>query len=454
MRNNTGNMTASTVWEEALAYIQGKVPKQVYDTWFTPARLERLDDSSAQIGVPNKFFGEWLSQHYGSLLREAVSTARGGGETAVSFVVLNRTATGETDQAAVTQAVRTATAMKPKRGIQLNPKYTFKNFVVGAGNQFAHAACMAVAEQPAKAYNPLFIYGGVGLGKTHLLNAIANHVAERTDLRIAYLTTEQFTNEVINSIRYDKMMDLRKRYRHIDMLMIDDIQFLAGKERTQEEFFHTFNALYEAHKQIVLSSDRFPKDMPDIEERLRSRFEWGLIADLQPPDVETRIAILRKKSEDEGVTLPEDVIQFLSTTMKSNIRELEGSLVRLSAYASLTGQAITLDMAKNVLRDLIGDKKKIVSMEDIQEIVSTWFHVKISDLKSRRRSKTLVHPRQIAMYLCRELTDASYPEIGRLFGGKDHTTIIHACRQIAKAREADSALSQTLDGLKEKILRN
>ncbi|WP_455245189.1 chromosomal replication initiator protein DnaA [Petrachloros mirabilis] len=447
-------MTTSTVWQEALAYIQSKVPKQVYDTWFIPARLERLDDSSAQIGVPNKFFGDWLSQHYGSLLKEAVSTARGGGETAVTFVVLNRTATGENDQAAVTQAVKTASAMKPKRGIQLNPKYTFKNFVVGAGNQFAHAACMAVAEQPAKAYNPLFIYGGVGLGKTHLLNAIANHVAERTDLRIAYLTTEQFTNEVINSIRYDKMMDLRKRYRHIDMLMIDDIQFLAGKERTQEEFFHTFNALYEAHKQIVLSSDRFPKDMPDIEERLRSRFEWGLIADLQPPDVETRIAILRKKSEDEAVTLPEDVIQFLSTTMKSNIRELEGSLVRLSAYASLTGQAITLDMAKNVLRDLIGDKKKIVSMEDIQETVSTWFHVKISDLKSRRRSKTLVHPRQIAMYLCRELTDASYPEIGRLFGGKDHTTIIHACRQITKAREADSALGQTLEGLKEKILRN
>ncbi|HSB45363.1 MAG TPA: chromosomal replication initiator protein DnaA [Nitrospira sp.] len=447
-------MTAATVWQEALAYIQGKVPKQVYDTWFTPVRLERIEDSTAQIGVPNKFFGEWLGQHYKPLLEEAVSTARGGGETAVSFVVFNRHPSSQTDPATLVQAVKTATATKPRRGIQLNPKYTFKNFVVGAGNQFAHAACMAVAEQPAKAYNPLFIYGGVGLGKTHLLNAIANHVAERTDLRIAYLTTEQFTNEVINSIRYDKMMDLRKRYRHIDMLMIDDIQFLAGKERTQEEFFHTFNALYEAHKQIVLSSDRFPKDMPDIEERLRSRFEWGLIADLQPPDVETRIAILRKKSEDEGVTLPEDVIQFLSTTMKSNIRELEGSLVRLGAYASLTGQTITLDMAKNVLRDLIGDKKKVVSMEDIQEIVGTWFHVKIADLKSRRRSKTLVHPRQIAMYLCRELTDASYPEIGRLFGGKDHTTIIHACRQITKARENDSALHATLDGLKEKILRS
>jgi chromosomal replication initiator protein len=312
---------------------------------------------------------------------------------------------------------------------------------------------MAVAEQPAKAYNPLFLYGGVGLGKTHLLNAIGNYLAERSDLRIAYLTTEQFTNEVINSIRYDKMIDLRKRYRNVDMLMIDDIQFLAGKERTQEEFFHTFNTLYEAHKQIVLSSDRFPKDMPDIEERLRSRFEWGLIADLQPPDVETRIAILRKKSEDERIALPEDVIHFLATTMKNNIRELEGSLVRVGAYSSLTGQTITLDMAKNVLRDLIGDKKKIVSIEDIQEAVGSKYHLKIADLKSRRRSKTLVHPRQIAMYLCRELTDASFPEIGRQFGGKDHTTIIHACRQISKAKEADSTLHTTLEGLKEQILR-
>src|SRR5688572_5604326 len=454
MKNDTEMMTHETVWQDTLAYIQGKVPKQVFDTWFTPVHIERIEDSTAQLGVPNKFFGDWLSQHYGPLLAEAVSAARGGEETAITFVIFHKHSLRQQESGGVTAtASRSNTGPRSKRGIQLNPKYTFKNFVVGAGNQFAHAACMAVAEQPAKAYNPLFIYGDTGLGKTHLLNAIGNYVAERTDLRIAYLTTEQFTNEVINSIRYDKMMDLRKRYRHIDMLMIDDIQFLAGKERTQEEFFHTFNALYEAHKQLVLSSDRFPKDMPDIEERLRSRFEWGLIADLQPPDVETRIAILRKKSEDEGVTLPEDVIQFLSNTMKSNIRELEGSLVRLGAYASLTGQAITLDMARNVLRDLIGDKKKIVAMEDIQEAVAACFHIKIADLKSRRRSKTLVHPRQIAMYLCRELTDASFPEIGRLFGGKDHTTIMHACRQIMKAKENDSGLNQTLDGLKEKILR-
>ena len=438
-------------------YIQEKVPKQVFETWFTPVVLDRIEDTTAYLAVPNKFFGEWLGEHYRDLLAEAVSVAQGGGHLDVSFVVNHKQAPSslpaQQESGPADTAGRGFVASRSKRGVQLNPKYTFKSFVVGAGNQFAHAACMAVAEQPAKAYNPLFLYGGVGLGKTHLLNAIGNYLAERSDLRIAYLTTEQFTNEVINSIRYDKMIDLRKRYRNVDMLMIDDIQFLAGKERTQEEFFHTFNTLYEAHKQIVLSSDRFPKDMPDIEERLRSRFEWGLIADLQPPDVETRIAILRKKSEDERIALPEDVIHFLATTMKNNIRELEGSLVRVGAYSSLTGQTITLDMAKNVLRDLIGDKKKIVSIEDIQEAVGSKYHLKIADLKSRRRSKTLVHPRQIAMYLCRELTDASFPEIGRQFGGKDHTTIIHACRQITKAKEADSTLHTTLEGLKEQILR-
>jgi chromosomal replication initiator protein len=447
-------MSGEMVWQETLEYIQQKVPKQVFDTWFIPVHLDRIENSTVYVGVPNKFFGEWLDAHYGPLLEEAVMATSAGEGMRVAFVVREKAPASVSEPPAAPVTGKSQPQGKPRRGIILNPKYTFRNFVVGAGNQFAHAACMAVAEQPGQTYNPLFIYGGVGLGKTHLLNAIGNHVAERTDLRIAYLTTEQFTNEVINSIRYDKMMDLRKRYRHIDMLMIDDIQFLVGKERTQEEFFHTFNALYEGHKQIVLSSDRFPKDMPDIEERLRSRFEWGLIADLQPPDVETRIAILRKKSEDEGVKLPEDVIQFLSITMKSNIRELEGSLVRLGAYASLTGQVISLDLAKTVLRDLIGDKKKVVAMDDIQEAVCTQFHVKISELKSRRRSKTLVHPRQIAMYLCRELTDASFPEIGRQFGGKDHTTIIHACRQVARARETDTGLHTTIETLKEQILRS
>ena len=301
------------MWTEVLAYVCEKVPKQVYETWFTPIELDRIENHTAYLAVPNKFFGDWLNEHYRELLAEAVSALQGGEHFDVSFVINNRKTAASIQQESATSDTggRGFAASRSKRGVQLNPKYTFKNFVVGAGNQFAHAACMAVAEQPAKAYNPLFLYGGVGLGKTHLLNAIGNHLAEGSDLRIAYLTTEQFTNEVINSIRYDKMVDLRKRYRNVDMLMIDDIQFLAGKERTQEEFFHTFNTLYEARKQIVLSSDRFPKDMPDIEERLRSRFEWGLIADLQPPDVETRIAILRKKSEDERIALPEDVIHGL-----------------------------------------------------------------------------------------------------------------------------------------------
>ncbi len=446
-------MGVQNTWEDALAYIQAKVPKEVFETWFLPSHLELLDGSSARIQVPNKFFGDWLAQHYGDLLSEALGASCGAEDISIAFVSAENNPAAPRSESQKPSAVRIPPGGRQRRVAHLNPKYTFQSFVVGASNQFAHAASMAVADAPAQAYNPLFIYGGVGLGKTHLLNAIGNQVAERLDLRIAYVTTEQFTNEVINSIRYDKMIELRKRYRSVDMLLIDDVQFLAGKERTQEEFFHTFNTLYEGRKQIVLSSDRFPKEMPDFEERLRSRFEWGLIADLQPPDVETRIAILRKKSDDEGIRLPDDVVQFLAATLKSNIRELEGSLVRLGAYSSLTGQAITLEMAKNVLRDLIGEKRKIITMDDIQETVAARFHVKISDMKSRRRSKTLVHPRQIAMYLCRELTDSSFPEIGRQFGGKDHTTIIHACKQIKKAKDNDSALTSTLESLKNQIAK-
>jgi len=446
-------MKVAVAWEEALAYIEARVPKQVFDTWFLPLHFNGIDDSAVRIEVPNRFFGEWLTEHYGKLMTEAFAAATGqeSGSLAVTFIPSEKAA----DKTATTgHAVgRFAQTTRPRKIVPLNPKYTFGSFVVGASNQFAHAASRAVADAPAKAYNPLFIYGGVGLGKTHLLNAIGNHVAEKSDMRIAYVTTEQFTNEVINSIRYDKMIDLRKRYRNIDMLLVDDVQFLAGKERTQEEFFHTFNTLYEAQKQIILSSDRFPKEMPDMEERLRSRFEWGLIADLQSPDVETRIAILRKKSDDEGIALPEDVVQFLAAAMKSNIRELEGSLVRLGAYSSLTGQPIALEMAKNVLRDIIGEKKRVITMDDIEEAVAERFHIKISEMRSRRRSKTLVYPRQIAMYLCRELTNSSFPEIGRHFGGKDHTTIIHACKQVTKGKISDATLNSTLESLKEQIAK-
>lgn len=439
------------IWDEALGVIGGRVPRQVFETWFTPVRVRGVQDSCVRLEVPNKFFGDWLTEHHKDLIAESLKTVLG--DPSVSFVFVTTDRGDGSRQEPAKGENRTVTAGRGRKVVHLNPKYTFETFVVGASNQFAHAASMRVAEKPAEAYNPLFLYGGVGLGKTHLLNAIGNYVAARADVRIAYVTTEQFTNEVINSIRFDKMPDLRKKYRQIDMLLIDDVQFLAGKERTQEEFFHTFNTLYEAHKQIVLSSDRIPKDMPDIEERLRSRMEWGLIADLSTPDVETRIAILRKKSEDDHITLPDDVIQLLAENMKSNIRELEGALMRLGAYASLTGQRITLELAKTVLRDIIGEKKKIIAMDDVEEAVAARFHVRIADLKSRRRSKTLVQPRQIAMYLCRELTDSSFPEIGRQFGGKDHTTIIHGCRQIAKALEADSDLRATIESLKTHITK-
>ncbi|GJL56661.1 MAG: chromosomal replication initiator protein DnaA [Nitrospirales bacterium] len=443
------------IWRQVLDSLQARLGGEVLETWFNPLFFEGMDGSKARISVPNKFFGEWLSRNYLDVFAEAIQIAVGLSEPVeVDFIVRETKDDMHLQQSPASRG--TARDHKPSssrnKKIPLpNPKYTFDNFVVGASNQFAHAASLAVAESPALAYNPLFIYGGVGLGKTHLLHSIGNFVAQTGELRIAYITTEQFTNEVINSIRYDKMIELRRRYRNVDMLLIDDIQFLAGKERTQEEFFHTFNSLHEARKQIVLSSDRFPKEMPSMEERLRSRFEWGLIADLQQPDVETRIAILRKKSEEEGVGISEEVIQLLAASLKSNIREIEGALIRLGAYASLTGQAITVEMAKNVLRDLLGGKRNVITVEDIQEVVAARFHVKVSDLKSKRRTKTLVHPRQVAMYLCRELTDASFPEIGRDFGGKDHTTIIHACKQIQKSQESDSLLRTTIASLKEEI---
>ncbi len=450
---NFPNTNMSKSWIDILEFISPKVGDEAIDTWFQPLELEEITEEQATIRVPNRFFGEWLGRNYKDLLIEAFHHTEGIKPTEIIFV-LKEEKDNESLKAVAPlkkDSYRAPLPAKSRRQPLPNPKYTFETFVVGASNQFAHAACLAVAESPAKSYNPLFIYGGVGLGKTHLLNAIGNYIADRTDQRIAYVTTEQFTNEVINSIRYDKMMELRRRYRNVDMLLIDDIQFLAGKERTQEEFFHTFNSLYEAGKQIVLSSDRFPKEMPSMEERLRSRFEWGLIADLQQPDVETRIAILRKKSEEEGIAINEDVIQLLAANLKSNIREIEGALIRLGAYASLTGQLITVDMAKNILRDLIGGKRKVITAEDIQEAVASRFQVKISDLKSKRRTKTLVYPRQIAMFLCRDMTDASFPEIGRDFGGKDHTTIIHACKQMKKAQETDATLRTTLESLKEEI---
>ena len=454
MLNNLKKAQGETadVWEKALTCIESSIGSENVETWFQPVRLEEMNGSKATIVVPNRFFGDWLETKYLQVIIEALQSVQsaGEGEIDVEFVV-NEQASSRSASAGEKEPSPLPSLPNRIRRQAPNPKYTFENFVVGASNQFAHAASLAVADAPADRYNPLFICGGVGLGKTHLLHSIGNLVMGKGDLRIAYVTTEQFTNEVINSIRHGKMEEFRRRYRNTDMLLIDDIQFLARKEQTQEEFFHTFNTLYEAQKQIVLSSDRFPKEMPPMEERLTSRFEWGLTADLQQPDVETRVAILRKKSEEEGIAIGDEIAQLLAENLKNNIRELEGALIRLGAYATLTGRTISIDMAKNILPDLLRRKRKIITMEDVQEVVARRFQMKVSELKSKRRTKTLVYPRQIAMFLSRELTDASFPEIGREFGGKDHTTIIHACRQIEKAVDKDHAIQTTINSLRDEI---
>jgi chromosomal replication initiator protein len=340
-----------------------------------------------------------------------------------------------------------------KKRLNLNPKYTFESFVVGSSNQFAHAAARAVAESPAKAYNPLFIYSGVGLGKTHLLNAIGNFISTHSGkyFNILYASSEQFTNDVINSIRCDKMVDFRNRYRNIDVLLIDDIQFLAGKERTQEEFFHIFNTLYDSHKQIVITSDKYPKEIQNIDERVRSRYEWGLLADIGPPDLETRIAILRKKADIEHIPLPEDAALFIATHIKTNVRELEGALIKIGAVSSLSKKEITTDMVKDTLWYNIKDQEKTITAEDIQRTVADHFQIKIADLKSKRRTRTMVLPRHIAMYMCREISKLSFPEIGRFFGGKDHSTVIHACRMIEKMKEADMGTRSLIDSLTKSL---
>jgi chromosomal replication initiator protein len=369
----------------------------------------------------------------------------------VAYTISAPEAQGKEPSRETGERVPVAVSTRGKRTTHLNTRYMFSTFVAASNNQLVRAACLKVAESPATAYNPLLIYGGVGLGKTHLMHAIGNFVLENSDLRIAYVTSEQFTNEVINGIRYDKMIDVRRRYRNIDMLLVDDIQFIAGKQATQEEFFHTFNSLYEARKQIVVSSDRYPKDMPEMEERLRSRLEWGLVADIQPYPLEARIAILQDKADREGIAIPNDVAHFVANNIKANIRELEGSLVRLGAYSQLTGQTITLAMAQNVLKELINERKRVITLDAVQEVVAEKFHIKISEMKSKRRTRVLVHPRQIAMFLCREITQQSYPEIARHFGGKDHTTVMHACKQIEKAKQSDPGLLGTLEELKRQI---
>ena len=428
-----------------------RVSRDIYETWFQDISIESISDYEATIRVPNRFFRDWIRDHYQTLLEEVIGQVAEKRGLRVAYTVSAPEAQGKEPGRETVDRAPMAVSTRGKRPSHLNPRYTFSTFVAASNNQLVRAACLKVSESPATAYNPLLIYGGVGLGKTHLMHAIGNFVLEHTDLRIAYVTSEQFTNEVINGIRYDKMIDVRRRYRNIDMLLVDDIQFIAGKQATQEEFFHTFNSLYEARKQIVVSSDRYPKDMPEMEERLRSRLEWGLVADIQPYPLEARIAILQDKADREGIPIPNDVAHFVATNIKANIRELEGSLVRLGAYSQLTGQSITLEMAQSVLKELINERKRVITLDAVQEAVTAKFHLKMSDMKSKRRTKVLVYPRQIAMFLCREITQQSYPEIARHFGGKDHTTVMHACKQIEKAKQNDPGLLGTLEELKRQI---
>ena len=434
------------LWARLLEALSGQLAPAAFESWLRPCRLLAVEGDHLRIGAPNPFARDWLMQHHLHAFQGAAEKCLGG-HPQVSIVVDTAATTGWDQPAPTTPATSPAGTTE-----RLNPRYTFDTFVVGSSNQFAQAASQAVAELPSRAYNPLFIYGGVGLGKTHLLHAIGHRTVHLfPGTLVVYLSSEHFTNELIDAIRYDRTAAFRARYRTIDLLLIDDIQFIAGKERTQEEFFHTFNDLYESRKQIVLSSDAPPKSIPEIEERLRSRFEWGLIADVQQPDFETRVAILKKKAGFERALLADDVAYLIAGRVKSNIRQLEGSLTRMIAVAAMTGREMTVDLAQEVLSDLWGDEKTIISIELIQRKVSECFGVKLSELKAKDRTKAVAFPRQIAMYLARQLTHTSLAEIGRAFGGKDHTTVLHAVGKIQALLREDPALRKTIDGLIQRL---
>ncbi len=423
---------AENVWNDILARVETKINRHSYYTWFKPTALVDENGERLRIRVPNSEFRDWLAKHYAGVINEAALEIRPGG-VRIDFV----TAAEAEGPPAAAEPPGAPGVPTTTPGV-LNPRYTFDTFVVGSSNQFAHAAALAVAEAPSRSYNPLYIYGGVGLGKTHLMHAIGQYLLSQSPhLRLSYISSERFMNEMINAVRYDRILDFRERYRSMDVLLVDDVQFLAGKEGTQTEFFHTFNSLYDAQKQIVISSDCPPAEIPALEERLRSRFEWGLIADIQPPDLETKVAILKKKAGAEAVPLPDDVALYIGGRIKSNVRELEGSLIRLIAYASLTGLEISLSLAKEVLRNLIDRGDDAVTIDMVQKFVANRYELKVADLKSRNNSKAVALPRQIAMYLAKSLTGASLPQIGKSFGGKHHSTVIHSIRKIDERCKRD-----------------
>jgi chromosomal replication initiator protein len=446
---------AGTIWDEVLGRVENKVNRYSYYTWFRQTSLVRDDGRVLTVRVADPLTVEWLTRHYAAILDEALAEV---GRPGAQLRYLPDPADG-TDLAAApgpSEDASQAADQAPPPGEEalelggLSPRYSFDTFIVGASNQFAHAACLAVAEAPSRSYNPLFLYGGVGLGKTHLMHAIGHYVLTRSpDLRLTYISAERFMNEVVNAIRYDRILEFRERYRGVDVLLVDDIQFIVGKERTQTEFFHTFNALHDAQKQIVLSSDCPPHQISELEERLRSRFEWGLIADIQPPDLETKIAILTRKAEAEGVVLPGDVALYIAGRIKSNIRELEGSLIRLLAYASLTGRDISMSLAQEVLRDVLREDSRTVTIDAIQKFVAEYYQLKLADLKSKNNSKSIALPRQVAMYLCKALTSSSLPEIGKSFGGKHHSTVIHSIKKVEDLRQRDTAFNSLVNTLTE-----
>jgi len=453
-------------WLRILGALEKKITRHSYDTWLKPTRFSHTNGNIIFVRVPNSDFRD-IGDKFGDLIQEAMDTLAPEYQD-VKFITPEEDPTAPPVRAdggfAPVSASSTATNAAAGAGrpgqqrfdwdsaAHLSPKYTFNAFVIGAGNQFAHAAAQAVAEKPSKAYNPLFLYGGVGMGKTHLMQAIGHEVKRRQPhASICYISSEKFTNEMINSLRYDRMISFRDKFRNVDVLLIDDIQFLAQKERTQEEFFHTFNALHESNKQIVIASDRPPKELPEIEDRLRSRFEWGLIADIQPPDLETKVAILQKKAESERVSISTDLALYIASNVRTNVRELEGALIRLIAYCSLTGAEVSLITAQQVLKNFIDSQARKITIESIQKAVAEQFGLRVVEIKAKSNSRAIVFPRQIAMYLAKQMTEASLPEIGRQFGGKHHTTVMHSIDKIEDQRQGDKDLNRLLNKLTETL---
>lgn len=441
-------MEIENIWQKSLQVIEEKVGSGMFELWFKPMKLTQMKDKSAVIEIPNRFFREWIDDNYPSLLSEVLESAAG-------YPVGIKFKTSEAEDAALRKLdskMESRKARLASRGIFLNPKYTFDTFVVGPSNQFVQAAARRVGENPGRTYNPLFIYGGVGLGKTHLMHAIGNAIVDkRSGIAAHYISAEQFTNEVISAMRHEKMGEFKEKYRNVDVLLIDDIQFIASKTATQEEFFHTFNSLYEKQKQIVLSSDRPPMEISDITDRLRSRFSMGLIADIQPPEIETKIAILYKKAEAEKLLVPEEVAYFIASKVKSNVRDLEGCLIKLGAHSSLTGMPIDMNLAKNVLKDLISEEDKPVTADLVIKTVCELFGLKQAEIKSRKRTKEVANARQVGMYVTKQMTQLSLSEIGRFFGGKDHATVIYACNQVEEKRQKDDNLNKIIETITRRL---